>query len=400
MSMQYGYQRGLLLGLVALTTMFFGPALRSACAQTESLADWSTKEYPKLNKQNVKFLGLGSAMHDGNWQDPADEQLFADYYEKGVFPQITHYELRGTKDDVIGTLRSDFKRLEKFRSGPVFTKLVDITLEYMPKIALDPRWHPAARENAVLALGEVKSPKTVGVLLNLIRDPKLHPMFKAAAIADLIHLADQGVLDNPTVADPVVTLMVAAARARPDKPVTDEIRWRRGLAADALGAIKSTGSAGEVPSVLLAMVADKDLLVIQRGKAARALGRLDYTNSPPDQAAFAKAFAAFGSDALVDTLPADPRRTRAVARDILAGLEPLTKLDPVPKAVKSMQEAMSKLQAAAAKAPVTLETEADRAKQDDFKDAIANAKAVFDGLLGKEPSRGGEKRPETKPETK
>ena len=60
---------------------------------------------------------------------------------------------------MVAKLRSDFNRLAG--DSPVADKLTEITLAYMLPIAKDAKWHPSVRENAILAIGEVKSPKAV-----------------------------------------------------------------------------------------------------------------------------------------------------------------------------------------------------------------------------------------------
>ena len=130
-----------------------------------------------------------TALRTGNFENQGDDQLFADLYEKRYFPLITHPDLRGTKDDPVVVLHNSFRQYKP--GSTVYDKLTDITLAYMLPIATDTTRHPAARENAILAIGEVKSPKAVDALMQLVQDKKLHPMFKIGAMAGLVHLAEQ-----------------------------------------------------------------------------------------------------------------------------------------------------------------------------------------------------------------
>ncbi len=264
--MRYFNRQNAVLWLIALTAMLFGPKLPSAQAQPESLADWQTKAQPPLpSDRRVSFGGLVAAFHTGQFENQGDDQLFANYYEKRIFPYITDPKKRGEREDVVTKLHNDFRALGRFPNSPVLDKLIDITLEYMAPIAKDGKWPPAVRENALLAIGEVKSPKAVPLLLEMIKNKELHPMFKVVAMADLVHLAEQGVLADEAVADPVVKLM---AMAVPRKIPNDGWRWMRGQAADILGLVGNAGN--NVPDALLTMLADEDLPLIIRGKAARA----------------------------------------------------------------------------------------------------------------------------------
>ena len=82
---------------------------------------------------------------------------------------------------------------------------------------------------------------------------------------------------------------------------------------------RSAASAdGKVPNALLTMVADKELPLIQRGKAAQAVGRLKgMQGNMPNSDTYIKAFASFGSDALADNLPGNAKRVWAVSRDFV-----------------------------------------------------------------------------------
>jgi hypothetical protein len=380
--MRYFNRQNALLWIVALTAMLFGPKVPSAFAQPESLADWSTKaqaEKPIPSDKKVKFNGLAAVFRSGQFENQGDDQLFANFYEKRIFPYITDPKKRGEREDVVTKLRNDYKALAKFSDSPVRDKLTDITLEYMVPIAKDGKWQPAVRENALLAIGEVKSPKTVPVLLDLIANKELHPMFKVLALADLVHLGERDplrpkeptVLDDPQIAAPVVPAMLAFVRLSRPNP-SDGLRWVRGQAADVLGEIGS--SQGEVPTALLAMVADEELPLIIRGKAACALGKLKYNGNLPDAATYTKNFAQFGSAALADNLPGEARRIWAVCNDFLGGLEPLMTQGAPSKTAHDIHVAMDELRKAASKQKAG----GGYPSEEDLKSDIAKARKVVD----------------------
>ncbi len=384
------------LWIIGLTFPLVWQTAGSARAQTDSLADWQEKAkgngYAEpLKTEPAQFTALGAALHDGQWANQGDDQLFADFYQKRIFPLITHADTRGQRNDVVAKLRSDFNRLSA-KPGPVLDKLIEITLGYMQPIAKDAKWHPSVRENAILAIGEVKSPKAVDALVELLKTRDLHPMFKVAAMAGLVRLAERdplhptetNVLEDPQVNPPVVALMVICASAN-QANAPDYMRWMRGQAADVLGAIGSVG-AGKVPVALLTMIADKQLPLMQRAKAARALGRLDYTNGPLEADKFVQPLAEFGRDALAENLSGDARRIRSIALAFVgdsvgapSGKKDAGALGPLeqagaPGAVKQMRAAMNELLAAA---------KSKLLPEEKIKPAVAKAKAAFDAAAGK-----------------
>lgn len=376
------YRQNVFLWIIAMAAPLIGPAMPAALAQTE-LKDWQDNvkkgayAEPAKSDRRVTFTGIAEALKTGNFANPGDVQAFAEMYEKRYFPLVTHPEIRGTREDPIILLRSNFYRVP--RDSDVANKLTDITLAYMLPIARDSKRHPAARESAILAIGEVKSPKAVDALVQLIKDNKLHPMFRVAAMAGLAHLSEQGILTDPAVAAPIAALMANYAKATLKNP-PDWVRWMRGQAADVLGAIGSVGADGKVPDALLTMVEDKELPLLQRGKAARALGRLkEIQANLPDRERYIRAFASFGSEALAEkdpqgrNLPGDARRIWSVSRDFVDGLAPLKSASPTPKVVNDMYDAMEKLLKAASNVkngrPPT---------EEDLKPEIASAKGVLD----------------------
>ena len=317
-----------------------------------------------------------------------DPPLFVNYFNKSIFPWITHPDERGQREDPIARLHNYFRALNRFPGSPVLAKLEEITLDYMSKTASDPKWHPTVRINAITAIGEVRSSAAVNLLMDMIRNGKLHPAFRVAAMAGLVHLAEQNVLIDPVVAAPVVALMTKAAGA---KLHSDEWRWMRGQAADILGSVGDPGSNGEVVAALVVMVADPNLPLIQRGKAARALGKLNYNGNVPDAEKYIQALAEFGSDALGADLPADARRLRALALAFLGdggkdpgALAPLLKQGSVPKKVHDMQTAMSELQKAASKMkPGEVDETPRPPTEEELKPAVARAKAALDAAAGR-----------------
>ena len=95
------------------------------------------------------------------------------------------------RNDVIPKLRTDLKALREPAEGKeVFNKLADLTLDFMTKIAKDGQYHPAARVNAMLAIGEVNSPKAAEVLLETLGDRDQIYAVRVAAMTGLVHMAE------------------------------------------------------------------------------------------------------------------------------------------------------------------------------------------------------------------
>ncbi len=293
---------------------------RSAQAQS-SVAGWPEKTYPVEKLQPIKF-NVRKALRDGTFESDEDEQKFTEYYKESLFPNVTNPKNRESKDDVVAKLRSDFRTCEKPQDQPqqVFNKLVDLTLAYMTKVAGDSQYHPVARVNAMLAIGEVNSPKAAKVLLDTaFKRGELFPI-RVAAMAGLVRMAGpsgKGVLSDPDLEPKIVEKMVMLAKLHAKKnELTDSIQWMQGQAADVLADLGTTGSKGEVPPALLNMLNDKDLPIQLRCKSARALGKLDYGTNAPAPAPYLTALVGLASDAFSSDQPADRARVRCVVRDI------------------------------------------------------------------------------------
>ena len=169
-----------------------------------------------MKPEVVQFTDRGRVLRAGTFADADEEAKFAEYYNRSLFPNVTNPANRQSpRDDVIAKLRIDLKVCERSPSQQVFNKLADLTLDFMSKIAKDGQYHPAAHVNAMLAIGEVNSPKTADFLLAALADPKQIDAVRVVAMSDLVHLAGQSGLSDPAVAQPVI------ARIGQDRPRTD-----------------------------------------------------------------------------------------------------------------------------------------------------------------------------------
>ncbi len=361
--------------------------LAQPAAQAQSpVAGWPDKDYNQLNPVVVPFSSLPTVLHTGRFESDEEERKFTEYFNKSVFPNITHATNRqppredsaARRDDVITKLRYYLKSCENSPEKQVFEKLVDLTLAFMRDVAKDSQYHPAARVNAVLAIGEVNSPKAVTALLAILRDPAQFDAVRVAAMSGLVHLAGQSCMSDPVAAQPVGAQMVKIVRFTVPKTGSaqvaraDGIRWMRGQAADVLGALKNPGPHNDVAEALLAMLNDKDLPIPQRCKAARALGKLDYAGNPPTPGPYLTAIAELASNALSSDQPADRARVKVMAREIVEGMKPFS------SSLTSDQVLIEGLQ----KALQELNKDTDTAlAPEELKDAITKAKEAIDNLL-------------------
>jgi hypothetical protein len=303
------------LGCIAATQ-------RPARAQNPD-AGWAAQNYKIEKSTVVQFPQKATVLREGAFANAQQEQTFGDYYRQYLFPLITREDNRQSPTDVIAKLRVDLRSCETRDQQQVFTTLTDLTLAYMTNIAKDSQYHPVARVNAMLTIGEVNSPKAVDVLLAAVFDRNQIDAVRVAALSGLIHLAGQSAMTSPQVAGPVIVRMAAFIGRPVQKSARAEgIAWMHGQAADVLAALKSPGSQNEVPPALLSMLSEKTLPIPLRSKAARALGMLNYGGSPPAADAYVTALAEFARDALSSDQPADRGRVELVARDVETGLKP------------------------------------------------------------------------------
>jgi hypothetical protein len=343
-----------------------GAAQRSAHAQN-SLAGWADREYKELPSKSVSFPQLPKVLREGAFASAAEQQKFADYYNQQLFPLVTHKDNRQSQNDVIVKLRSNLKSNEKATSTQVLETLTDLTLTYMKGIANDAQYHPAARVNAMLAIGEFNSPQAAQLLLDTVMDKKQVFAVRVAAMTGLLRMAGpsgKAVLSDPQIAPAVLVDMVAFVKSRATK--SDGIYWMRGQAADVLADWGKTGPKGEVPLALRSMLNDKDLPVPLRSKAARALGKLNYDGNPPAAGEYLTALAGLARDALSSDQPANRGRVELVARDVADGCKPFA-ASTLPSDQKSLldglQRTLQALNREMASAPEDVRKPMDKAKE-------------------------------------
>lgn len=220
--------------------------------------------------------------------EPGEEEAFDTYYRRYFLPRWTQPSNLGLLPEFRRDLRNN---LLTGRTGPPHSRLNAIILDYMGKMA-SANVHPAARVNAMLIIGELNEvepvragdaptalPNAIPVLLNAIEDPDQIDPVKVAAMVGIIRQAQFGRLtQESTLAIQRAMIRLAGSAGAPARS-SDGHAWMRAQAVKALGLLRSAGENGDVARLLATLVADEQLDMLVRSRAATALGQLNYTGA-------------------------------------------------------------------------------------------------------------------------
>lgn len=172
------------------------------------------------------------------------------------------------------------------KSGTVHDHLRDLILKKFTTMASQ-NYHPAARVNATLMIGElnaVEAPRTSAnpvplkaalenVLLPVVKSPTQPDAVKVAALVGILRHARLGASMPTSVQADMIELVKSKT---PPGPRADGRVWMRVQAAKVLGAMGSPGTDGVVANAIAGMVMDEQLRLSARCAAARVLGELRY----------------------------------------------------------------------------------------------------------------------------
>ncbi len=220
--------------------------------------------------------------------EPGEEEAFETYYRRYFLPRWTQPSNLALLPQFRRELRNN---LLSGRTGPPHSRLNAIILDYMGKMA-SANVHPAARVNAMLIIGELNEvepvragdapvaiPDAIPVLLNAIEDPDQIDPVKVAAMVGIIRQAQFGRLTpESTLAIQRAMIRLAGSVGAPARS-PDGHAWMRVQAVKALGLLRSAGENGGVARLLATLVADEQLDMLVRSRAATALGQLNYTGA-------------------------------------------------------------------------------------------------------------------------
>jgi len=218
---------------------------------------------------------------------PADQQeMFERYFKE--------YEIgRWTQPDQLHQLPARRKELtnalKTAKISSAHDQLVALALDFLGTLAGEPKRHPAARFNAMMAIGELNQreadggegpqplPEALPLLLGTFTDANQIDALRVAALLGLYRHALIGIADAQFRDNQLIPAMLDLAQAKTVAGRAPEGHaWMRVRAIDTLGALGAVGQQNAVADALAAIVADRDEDLLVRCAAARALGSLTY----------------------------------------------------------------------------------------------------------------------------
>lgn len=217
---------------------------------------------------------------------PADQRrVFESYFKE--------YEIgRWTQPDQLNQLpirrRELINALKTAKISSAHDELVALSLDFLGTLAGEPKRHPAARFNAMMAIGELNRreadgedpqplPEALPLLLGASGDVNQIDAVRVAAILGLYRHAALGIADAQFRDNQLIPAMLALVQSKTAAGRAPEGHaWMRSRAIDVLGMLGEMGQQGAVPKALAVIVADRDEDLLVRCAAARALGSLVY----------------------------------------------------------------------------------------------------------------------------
>ncbi len=232
--------------------------------------------------------------------DDAQRRLLEEYYSKYALARWTLKENEGKLSD--GTARSFRRELRNDLTYPrsgAHDALNEIALNVLQGIAKG-NYHPAARYNAMMAIGELNEiepqgsdpgkpwNKTVPVMLAAVADPQQADYVRVAALLGVLrHVRAKGLTDELRQNVTDACLRLVNATQPPAGRTPDGHAWLKAQAADILGELGRPGPKGEVLVGLGKMAGDRSTLLLARRAAVRALAKIDPAGASPENAATA-----------------------------------------------------------------------------------------------------------------
>lgn len=257
---------------------------------------------------------IRSTLREGRFADAQASSDFETYYNDYFLARWTVQEnirhLHKYRQDLASHLRSA-------APGQARDALLNLVLEFMKKL-IKGNYHPAAKVNAMLAIGELNRSEVVGrtpampfpealdVLLPGVEAGKLSESLHVAAMIGVLRHISAGI-SSSDVQDRVTKLLLRLATAEvPDSTVLSAQTWIVAQAAEGLGSLGSVGQNNNVFTALMKLVANAKLPYAVRCAAADALGHLDYSQAnginPVDTAVALAQLAADGSSNALDKM--------------------------------------------------------------------------------------------------
>jgi hypothetical protein len=225
---------------------------------------------------------------------PNDQRaMFEQYYKEYALARWTslRFEDMNQLPNWRRELRNEFWNA---KGTEAHRELAALVLDYLGTIAADPGYHPAARYNALVAIGDLNAqeapsrteaptplPEAIPVLLKALADANQNQRGRdAVQMAAMLGLERQAKLrreDPQFRRDQLIPPMLALAQTKTAQGrVPEGHAWVRAKAINILGDLGQLGEQNAVVKALKAILTDRDEDLLVRSAAARAVGRLSY----------------------------------------------------------------------------------------------------------------------------
>ena len=286
--------------------------------------------------QESRRLAIRKMLNGGTIK-PDEREGFETYYKTYALARWTwrskHAELANFRRE----LRSDLKIAKISEAN---TQLTEIALAFLTEVA-GGDYHPAARYNALLAIGElnkreslrvseppVPMPQALPVLLKALDDPRQPDVVKVASLLGILRHVKAGLPEAQIPYTEVLSPVLALAESKMAAGRTAEGHlWMRARAVEVLGAMRAVGEQNVVVRTLAGIVAEEGGPLTLRCAAAQALGNLDYRSAINlDPSGLAVALGQLAADACAaelartDNAPDERRGLKSCLNAVVIGL--------------------------------------------------------------------------------
>lgn len=319
-------------------------ALGLLCASTAVPAmAQSYKQYPVDTKLSRKGSVVKRYVKEPGG-DPADQQLFNDFFQKYYFPAMSQYSPEALSE--LGELRYELFRDFLWPATPAIQQqLTDKAYAYCRAVIGKHReFHPAVVYNAVLTLGMLDEQYSTGQsppkphgkandmlckIVGAAMKDRLPAAMQAGAMVGLErHTKSYGRLDSAEQTATTATLLAAAKQEKFSKDTRKAVRgWLKQQAATAIANIGNAGPKENFLLAIVGLIGDDDLSLDNRCAVAAELSRMNLTQAtPPTGQAALEALLK-----LTTELAAEGRETVTEFEDLLlgrGGRQELELLDP------------------------------------------------------------------------
>ena len=245
----------------------------------------------KVEVSRAEEVAFNQMLNSGAVRDEA-------VFRKGIQKRILDLSLPENKTrmaDLRRAIKNQLQRAGQKGGQEAHAKANELLLLYLPKIAAEDRWHPGARYNWALLLGQLdtQEPDLRGLgaqpmaaalqpLLVLLADTKQIDAVHVATMVGILRHAETGLAtpQSDTVAAAMIDYLARLEQQTQESPGLRAARgqaWLEMRAINVLGALGVTND--NVLTALGQRMADASRPLWLRCSAARALGNLDVSGN-------------------------------------------------------------------------------------------------------------------------